>query len=218
MATYAGFFDFNNTDAVRVALNNASATVTNCTPIPPATSCTVSIPGTTTLSGNAQTNSASGTQYASRFGILDATLRVDIKTPISRFPVMAQFNIVNNTRACTNHTSAGLPVTPTNAPCNPRDRTGYLGEIFVGRLQERNDFQFGYGLFHIEREAVLAAFNESDLRQATNMLQNRISFGWQAYRNVQLIWTGWFGRQLTTGTASQEDILRRLQFDLIYKF
>jgi hypothetical protein len=85
-------------------------------------------------------------------------------------------------------------------------------------LQERNDFQFGYGLFHIEREAVLAAFNESDLRQPTNLAQNRVSFGWQAYRNVQLIWTGWFGRQLTTGTASQEDILRRLQFDLIYKF
>lgn len=208
VSTYGGFFDFRNADAVRAALNNV--TVAGCTPQAPATSCTV--PGTA-LGGNPNTNSASSSRYASRFGYVDTTFRVDIKTPFARFPVLAQFNFVSNTRACTNP-----GVVPTT-PCNPRDREAYLAEISFGRLQERNDLQFGYGYFRIEREAVLAAFNESDLRQATNLAQNRVTVGWQSYRNVQLVATGWFGRQLVTAaTPTKEDILRRLQFDLIYRF
>ncbi len=224
VATYGGFFDFRNTDAIRVALNNVNSAATAvtggaCTTTPGCT-VTVAIPGTAQLTGNAQTNSASTTQYASKFGIVDTTLRFDIKTPVARWPIMTQLNYVINTRACTNRTSAGLPVTPSSssAPCNPKDRDGYLAEIFFGRLQERNDFQFGYGYFHIQREAVIAAFNESDLRQATNLVQNRVNVGWQAYRNIQIIWSGWFGRQLVTETAAQEKTLRRMQFDMIYKF
>jgi len=219
VATYGGFFDFRNTDAIRVALNNLNSAATAVTggacATTPGCTVTVGIPGTAALSGNAQTNSASTTQYASKFGIADTAIRFDIKTPVARWPIMTQLNYVINTRACTNRTATGLPVVAT---CNPKDRDGYLAEFLVGRLQERNDFQFGYGYFHIQREAVLAPFNESDLRQATNLAQNRITFGWQTYRNVQVIWSGWFGRQLVTGTAAKEKTLRRLQFDLIYRF
>jgi hypothetical protein len=42
---------------------------------------------------------------------------------------------------------------------------------------------------------------------------------YQAYKNIQLGFTGLFGRPLNWHTAATpEPILKRLQFDVIYKF
>jgi hypothetical protein len=66
----------------------------------------------------------------------------------------------------------------------------------------------------IEREAVMSAFNFSDLRQNSQVGQHRLELYYQALGNIQLGFTGLFGRPL----ASTEPYLKRLQFDVVYKF
>ena len=73
----------------------------------------------------------------------------------------------------------------------------------------------------IEREAVMGAFNFSDLRQNSNVSQHRVEVFYQAYKNVQLAFTGLIGRPLNRHVAAgtpPEPWLKRLQFDVIYKF
>lgn len=220
LSTYAGFYDYHNADAIRAAQSNVTVRVTGgpCVPVPPSTTpvcVTQGIPNTTQLNGSTNSNAATSTQFASKFGLLDATARLDIQTPSARWPLMAQLNFVNNTRACTN-----LVNIPSGAPaCNPRDRSGYWAEMQLGALRERGDWNFGYTFIRLEREAILAAFNFSDLRAPSNAVTSRLNVGYQAYRNIQVNWTGLFGRQLvTTSSPTEENQLRRMQFDLLYKF
>jgi len=57
------------------------------------------------------------------------------------------------------------------------------------------------------------------LRQNSNVSQHRVEVFYQAYKNVQLAFTGLIGRPLNWHTsAAPEPWLKRLQFDVIYKF
>lgn len=161
--------------------------------------------------------------YVSKFGVLDTIARLDVDTGIGRFPLMLLFDFAQNTKACANisaFTAAGV----TPPACNPRQRHGYWAEAQFGRTQERGDMRFGYTFIRIERDAVVAAFNFSDLRQPTNVANHRVEYYYQWNKNVQVGFTGLIGRQLglvTAGTppaSVQERLLKRLQFDLIYKF
>ena len=65
----------------------------------------------------------------------------------------------------------------------------------------------------------MGAFNFSDLRQNSNVSQHRVEVFYQAYRNITLGFTGLFGRPLNWHTsAAPEPLLKRLQFDVVYKF
>jgi uncharacterized coiled-coil protein SlyX len=158
------------------------------------------------------------TGFASRYLYLDLIAAVDYKLH-PRLPVQALFNFVNNTRATTS------------------ERSGYWAELTFGRLSEIKDVQFGYTFVRIERDAVLGAFNESDLRASTNVRNHRLNFGYQAYRNVQMNYTLWLGRLANPAdnaslvpslarpacTAApfagcKDPQLKRMQFDLIYTF
>ncbi len=75
----------------------------------------------------------------------------------------------------------------------------------------------------IERDAVLSAWTFDDKRQATNVAQHRMEIFYQAYRQITLGFTGFFGRQLvspnsSTSSVAREHYLKRFQFDVIYKF
>ena len=159
------------------------------------------------LTGSSNTNAANATQFASKFGIVDVIGRFDVNTWSARFPLMLQFNFAQNTRACGNNTVI---------VCNPRDRQAYWAEAQVGQNREQGDVQVGYTFIRLERESVLAAFNFSDLRSPTNSVTHRMNFGYQAYRNVGLSYTILVGRSLVSATP--EDWLKRMQFDLVYKF
>ena len=204
---YVGYYDYRKPNSI--AANQGSGTGS-----------------TGFLAGNSNTNSfgvIGGSRiFASKFGILDAIAKLDIDTGISRFPLMLLFDFAQNTQACSNlgaFTSAEV-----TAPfCDPHARHGYWSEIQFGRTQEKGDVRFGYTFIRIEREAVVSAFSFSDLRQATNVANHRIEVLYQAYRNITLGFTGLIGRQLVTATSptttvSPERWLKRLQFDLTYKF
>jgi uncharacterized coiled-coil protein SlyX len=191
---YVGYYNYENADPLRAA--RAAATI----------------------GGSSNTNAASttGQQFESKFGLLNAIGRLDFKTPWAKWPVMTQIDFVNNTRACRN--LENIPVAQ-QTPCNPRDRSGYWADILIGRQQEKGDWQWGYSYIRVEREATVDAFNFSDLRQPTNTFNHRLILNYQAYRNIQLGFTGLFGRPLVTATSpSQETLLKRMQFDIIYKF
>ena len=65
----------------------------------------------------------------------------------------------------------------------------------------------------------MGIFNYSEMRQGSNLTQHRVQASYQAYKNVQLGFTGLFGRPLVTATSNtREDILERLQFDVLYRF
>lgn len=156
--------------------------------------------------------------FASKYGIFDAIGRLDIDTGIKRWPVYALLDYVQNTRACSNlgaFVAAGVAA-PT---CDGNQRHGYWAELKAGQTKNKGDVLFGYTFARIEREAVLSAFDFSDLRQQTNVVEHRIEAAYQAHPHVQFAFTGLFGRQLVTAQSlTPERWLKRFQFDTIFTF
>ncbi len=104
-------------------------------------------------------------------------------------------------------------------PAIPISGRGYWGEFQVGRGQKKGDWQFDYTRIFIEREAVLSNFDYSDIRQGSNVTEHRAMVIYQVHPNVQLSWTGLFGRPLNfDSTKPPEDFLKRLPFDVIDTF
>ena len=185
------------------------------------------LPVTTTTTTGVKT--ITNAQFASKFGLFDAIARFDIKTRYPRVPLVVLGDYVQNTKACANvgnlpavgttTTATTITAVTSNATCFSRERRGYWLEGRVGRLSEAKDLQFSYTRMFIEREAVMGAFNFSDLRQNSNVSQHRVEVFYQAYRNITLGFTGLIGRPLNWHTsAAPEPWLKRLQFDVVYKF
>jgi Putative porin len=156
--------------------------------------------------------------FASQYGILDAIARLDFDTGHKRWPVYALFDFAQNTKACSN--LVAFVVAGVAAPaCNSHERHGYWTEFKVGQTKKKGDLLLGYTFARIERDAVLSAFDFSDLRAPTNVLEHRIEAYYQAYSHVQMGVTGLFGRQLVTAQSpTEERLLKRWQFDTIFSF
>ncbi len=185
------------------------------------------LPVTTTTATGVKT--ITNAQFASKFGLFDAIARFDIKTRYPRVPLVVLGDYVQNTTACANvgnlpavgttTTATTITAVTSNATCFSRERRGYWLEGRIGRLSEAKDLQFSYTRMFIEREAVMGAFNFSDLRQNSNVSQHRVEVFYQAYKNITLGFTGLIGRPLNWHTsAAPEPMLKRLQFDVVYKF
>jgi hypothetical protein len=144
--------------------------------------------------------------YANLFAYFDAIVKLDIETKNPRFPVMMQFNYVNNVRIDT-------------------ENKGYWADLMVGRTSEAKDLQFGYSYIRIQKDAVLAAFNESDLRAPTDILNHRLLFSYLFAKNVTGQFTAFVGKKMHPAVNTSEgfndanlNYLKRFQFDIIYKF
>jgi len=247
LSTYGGFYNYHNPDPIAfgtaIAGGNPQTPLNGLLPLGGAAPqnsvitttrtsiVTVTIPGTppTVVTSPTGVTTVTNAQFASKFGLLDAIARFDIKTPLPRVPIVVLGDYVQNTRACANlgsiapapaNTATSTFSQSTSAPCVSRERRGYWLEGRVGRLSEAKDIQFSYTRMFIEREAVVGAFNFSDLRQSSNVSQHRVEVFYQAYKNITLGFTGLFGRPLNwhTNGAAPEPILKRLQFDVVYKF
>lgn len=238
---YSGFYNFHNADPIAVALAKASSKnpqtplsgllslqssngVQNSVVTTTATNV-VTIAGTSYPTGVTTITNA---QFASKFGLFDSLARFDVKTRSEKWPVALIGDYVQNTEACANignisaapaNTSSIQYSQSINFTCDPRQRRGYWAEARVGRAQRRGDWQFDYARIFIEREAVVSNFNYSDIRQGSNVTQHRASVIYQAYANVQLSFTGLFGRPLNfESSAPAQNFLKRLQFDVLYTF
>jgi len=215
-AANAAYYDFNNADTI--AQNQAQ--------VPADGFATQGITNTgggnfgfsaSTLSNNFGVISAKRV-FASKYADVDALARLDIDTGFKRWPLYALFDFVENTEACSNlkaFVGAGVAA-PT---CNNRQRHGYWSEVRFGQVKNKGDMYLAYTFIRIERDAVLSAFNFSDLRAPTNVLEHRVEAYYQAYPHVQVGVTGLIGRQIVTAQSpTLERWLKRWQFDTIFSF
>lgn len=158
----------------------------------------------------------------------DYLLTNEIKTGIRNFPLNVVLEFQNNLDAADHpldtkgNVIAGLG----------KQGKGYLADVSLGQLKNRNDLQFGYGFWRQEQDAILATFSESEQRASTNILEHRIYASWKLRSNLVAVFNLWRGRTLNTnlennaalvqkaiGKAGQtEPYLNRFQFDLIYTF
>jgi hypothetical protein len=99
----------------------------------------------------------------------------------------------------------------------------------MGQQKNQGDWQFGYEWRRQEADSVLAAFNESDQRAPTNILQNRFYVNYKFRKNTQFMFTDWIGRTLNTALQNsakakgilpgqEEPYLNRMQLDVVYTF
>lgn len=197
LSLYGAGININRADPIAVAIGNGS--------LKPSLS----------NSNTFRTNS-SGTVigYATKFAYLDAIMKLELETS-SRFPTTLQFNFVNNVRGSS-------------------ERSGYWADLMFGRNKEIGDMQFGYSFIKIEKDAVIGAWNESDLRSATNVLNHRLNYAYMFKGNFTGQFTAWIGklnnpaanmsliptgiRGSCTASSCEDSYLKRLQFDIIYKF
>ena len=240
LSAYSGFYNYHEADPIALAtqkanLKNPTTPLVGTLPLN-ATGLQNSVLVTTaagivTVNGQPVSTgmkTITNAQFASKFGLFDNIARFDIATPAKRWPITLIGDYVQNTEACANvvnlqpapaNTSTSTFSQSLSAPCNSRERRGYWAEGRVGRAQEKGDWQFAYTRMFIEREAVMSVFDASDIRQGSNVSQHRVEAIYQALNNVQLAFTGFFGRPLNFGkTTPPEDILQRYQLDVIYKF
>jgi Putative porin len=234
LSAYTAFYNWHNADPIALSVNTVNSSSPNRGTLRlggfslqnsvTVWTQTTSVPAT--AGGTTNVNTAIlNAQFASQFGLLDTIARFDVKTASAKWPVTLLADFVQNTKACANAANFLVPApaagatiaATTNAPCNPRDRQAYWLEGRFGRSAEQGDWQFAYTRMFIEREAVLGAYNFSDLRQATNVSQHRVEAFYNALRNVQLGFTGLFGRPLQSSPPA-ETILKRLQLDVVYRF
>ena len=158
-------------------------------------------------------------QFASKFGILDSLAQFDIQTPYERWPIIIVGDFAQNTRACEN--LRNIPAAAVfSAPCDPHARHAYWLEGRIGRTDRKGDWQFGYTRLVIEREAIMGAFNYSEIFPANNVEIHRSEVLYQLFRNVTLQLNALIGRPLATAGSSSpvQPLWERLQFDVTYKF
>ena len=236
LSAYSGFYDFRGSDSIALALSRASSKnpqtpLSGLLPLNSSSPVQNSLYTTTastiiTVNGTAYptgVSSVTNAQFGSKFALFDNLAKIDINTGHERLPLSFIGDYVQNTEACANlqnivaapaNTATQTFKQTLNAPCNSHQRRGYWAEARIGRLQQKNDFQFGYTRIFIEREAVLGNFNYSEIRQGTNVTEHRFDAFYQLDRSVQLGFAALVGRPL----ASTEPWLTRLQFDTIYIF
>ena len=240
LSAYTGYYDFQNADAIAVALAKAS---TKNPTTPWSGSLALSASGntdqnsiTTTTSANIITingkayptgvTNITNAQFGSKFGLFDTIARLDWDTGDAKWPVTFIGDYVQNTRACANvgniqpkpaNTASLVFVQTTNFPCESSQRRGYWLEGRVGRLAQKRDWQFGYTRIFIEREAVLSNFNYSEMYQGTNVSEHRFDVFYMFQKSVQLGFTALVGKPLGLQGLGQP-WLERLQFDAIYIF
>jgi Putative porin len=216
-----GLLTLNNT------LTNSFQTVTETVT---ALSTSGTTPGNVTVS-----KEVIAAKLNSKFALVDSIAQFDIKTWSDRWPIRFLGDYVQNTEACANDPGAApfippatlttlektatITVATVNGTCNPHARRANWVESRFGRQAEKGDWQFAYTHMLIEREAVISLFDFSDIRQGTDVQQNRVEAFYQANKAVQVGFTGFFGRPLhPVVTTPPERELDRLQFDVIYKF
>ena len=217
---YASFYDWKFADSVAFSLLTAnSASPDDSLLALRSTGVQNSIASVTATNPVTGARTITSAQFASKFGIVDSLVQVDFQTPSDRWPVTFVGDFAENTRACENIRSI-----PSNAvfsaPCDPHARHGYWLEARIGRASKKGDWQFGYTRIVIEREAVVGAFNYSEIFPSSNVEIHRPEIQYQLFQNVTLQLNGLFGRPLVTAgsPAPAQPLWERLQIDMTYKF
>ena len=220
LSAYASYYDWKFADSIALSLLTAnSASPDDALLALSNTGEQNSIATVTVTNATTGAKTITSAQFASKFGVLDSLAQLDIVTPSERWPLTFIGDFAENTRACEN--VRNIPVGAVySAPCDPRARHGYWLETSIGRAQKKGDWQFSYTRIVVQREAVIGAFNYSEIFPTSNVEIHRTEILYQLFDNVTLQLNGLFGRPLVTAgsPAPVQPLWERLQFDITYKF
>jgi hypothetical protein len=218
LSAYTGYYDWKYADSVALSLEVANSASPDDGLLPlNSTGEQNSIATITTTNAITGTKTITSAQFASKFDIFDTLAQVDITTPTERWPITFVGDFAQNTQACENMDN--IPEAAVfSAPCDPHARHAYWLETRVGRTDRKGDWQFAYTRIMIEREAVLGAFNYSEIFPSSNVEIHRPEILYQLFQNVTLQLNGLIGRPLVTSSSPLQPLWERLQFDVIYKF
>jgi hypothetical protein len=220
LSAYTSFYDWKYADSVASSLLTAnSASPDDGLLALRSTGAQNSLATVTVTNAVTGAKTITSAQFASKFGILDSLAQFDIQTPYERWPVIFVVDFAQNTRPCENRRN--IPVAAVfSTPCDPHARHAYWLEGRIGRADRKGDWQFGYTRIVIEREAVIGAFNYSEIFPANNVEIHRSEVMYQLFRNVTLQLNALIGRPLVTAGSPPpvQPLWERLQFDVTYKF
>ncbi len=217
---YESFYDWKYADSVAFSLLTAnSASPDDSLLALSNTGESNSIATVTSTNAITGAKTITSAQFASKFAVLDSLAELDVQTSSARWPITFIGDFAQNTRACQN--VKNIPSAAVfSAPCDPHARHGYWLESSIGRMQKKGDWQFSYTRIVIQREAVIGAFNYSEIFPTSNVEIHRPEIMYQLFDNVTLQLNGLFGRPLVSAgsPAPAQQLWERLQFDMTYKF
>ena len=186
LSAYGSFYDWKFADSIALSLLTAnSASPADALLALSNTGEQNSIATVTVTNPVTGAKTITSAQFASKFGVLDSLAQLDIRTPSERWPLTFIGDFAENTRACENvkNIPAGA-VLP--APCDPHARHGYWLETSIGRTLKKGDWQFSYTRIVAQREAVIGAFNYSEIFPTSNVEIHRPEILYQLFDNVTL--------------------------------
>jgi hypothetical protein len=186
---------------------------------------TVNIPRDFLVSGSSLGVSIGSTNATNRDGRLSSGYNlVDLIgrlewTRSNRFPVTALLDFVTNTQVRD-------VISATGRTLENHENNGYWAELQVGKSRARGDALFGYTFIRIEKDAVLAPFNFSDILQPTDVRAHRFLASYTVDPRVTLSFTaivsqrpnGLLGVFGATPAGSLDRPTVRLQFDTLFRF
>jgi hypothetical protein len=218
LSAYGSFYDWKFADSIALSLLTAnSASPADALLALSNTGEQNSIATVTLTNPVTGAKTITSAQFASKFAVLDSLAQAEIRTPSERWPLTFIGDFAENTRACEN--VKNIPVGAVySAPCDPRARRGYWLETSIGRTLKKGDWQFSYTRIVAEREAVMGAFNYSEIFPTSNVEIHRPEILYQLFDNVTLQLNGLIGRPLVTAGSPLQPLWERLQFDMTYKF
>jgi hypothetical protein len=219
-SAYASYYDWKYADSVPFALlvPNSTSPADGLLALKGAGEVN-SIATITTTNAITGAKTITSAQFASKFGIVDTLAQLDVTTPSERWPIGFIGDFSDNTEACANR--ANIPAAAVfTVPCDPRARHGYWLEANLGRTVKKGDWELSYSRIVIQREAVVGAFNYSEIFPSSDVEIHRPELMYQLFDNVTLQLNGLFGRPLAdAGTKGVvQPLWERLQFDMTYKF
>ncbi len=138
--------------------------------------------------------------YDSGFNLVDVIGQVTFDTGRSQYPFVALADYVKNTRAVDDQ-DTGLWLVGT-----------------YGRAATINTYSIGYTFARIERDAVLSAYNFSDMGPSSNVVMNMATFTFMPKSRVNLDVIAILTRLLDVPAGSANPMLKRLQVDARVQF
>ncbi|HUE89642.1 MAG TPA: putative porin [Vicinamibacterales bacterium] len=138
--------------------------------------------------------------YASAFNLVDAIAQMTFDTGRPQYPLTLLADYVVNTRAADDEDSG----------------IWLVGSY--GRAASVKAYSVSYTFARIERDAVVSAFNFSDMGPASNVVMNMASFSFMPINRLNLDATAIFTRRLRVPAGDPNALLKRIQVDARISF
>jgi hypothetical protein len=133
--------------------------------------------------------------YQSRFNLVDVIGQVAFNTGRPQYPVIALADFVKNTRAATSE-DAGVWLVGS-----------------YGRAATPKTYAASYTFARVERDAVLSAYNFSDMQPATNVIMNMATFSYMPRNRVNLDFIAIFTKLIEPPAGNTNPVQTRIQID-----